>query len=110
MAGWATAGHQTCVSPEVDTVAPRHLPALPQCALPQRLGGLPSTHALLPLEALLSPPLLPPLTPLCVSGGLRTHLIVQMLSHVQLCDPMDCRTLGSSVLHCLLEFAQTPVC
>ena len=24
-----------------------------------------------------------------------------------LCDPMDCSTPGSSVLHCLLEFAQT---
>ena len=26
-----------------------------------------------------------------------------------LCDPMDCSTPGSSVLHCLLEFAQTYV-
>ena len=31
---------------------------------------------------------------------------VQSLSHVQLCDPMDCSMPGSSVLHYLLEFAQ----
>ena len=36
-------------------------------------------------------------------------VVVQLLSHVQLCDPMDCSTPGSSVLHCLLEFAQIHV-
>ena len=30
-------------------------------------------------------------------------------SCLTLCDPMDCSTLGSPVLHCLLEFAQTHV-
>ena len=34
---------------------------------------------------------------------------VQSLSHVQLCDPMDCSTPGFPVLHHLLEFAQTCV-
>ena len=33
-------------------------------------------------------------------------IVVQWLSQVQLCDPMDCSTPGSSVLHYLLEFAQ----
>ena len=28
-------------------------------------------------------------------------LVVQSLSHLQLCDPMDCSLSGSSVLHCL---------
>ena len=31
--------------------------------------------------------------------------VVQLLSYVQLCDPVDCSTPGSSVLHHLLEFA-----
>ena len=35
--------------------------------------------------------------------------IVQFLSHVWLCDPMDCSTPGSPVLHYLLEFAQIHV-
>ena len=34
------------------------------------------------------------------------HFVVQLLSHVRLCDPMDCSMPGFSVLHCLLEFAQ----
>ena len=38
------------------------------------------------------------------------HIIyVVVLSHVQLCDPMDCSTPGFPVLHFLLEFAQTYV-
>ena len=32
-----------------------------------------------------------------------------MLSHVWLCHCIDCSMPGSSVLHCLPEFAQTPV-
>ena len=36
-------------------------------------------------------------------------IIVQLLSRVQLCDPMDCSTPGFPDLHCLLEFAQTHV-
>ena len=36
-------------------------------------------------------------------------VVVQSLSHVQLCDPMDCSTLGFLVLHYLPEFAQTHV-
>ena len=31
-----------------------------------------------------------------------TYIVVQSLSHVQLCDPMDCSMLGFPVLHCLL--------
>ena len=34
---------------------------------------------------------------------------IQLLSHVQLCDLMDCSTLGFSVHHQLPEFAQTHV-
>ena len=34
---------------------------------------------------------------------------VQLLSHVRLCDPMDCSTPGLSVRHQLLEFTQTHV-
>ena len=33
-------------------------------------------------------------------------VVVQSLSHVLLCDSMDCCTPGFPVLHCLLEFAQ----
>ena len=32
---------------------------------------------------------------------------VQLLSHVQLCDPMDCSTPGLRVHHQLPEFTQT---
>ena len=35
--------------------------------------------------------------------------IVWSLSHVQLCDYMNCRTPGFPVLHCLLEFGQLHV-
>jgi len=34
---------------------------------------------------------------------------VQLLRHVQLCDPTDCSTPSFQVLHYLLEFAQTHV-
>ena len=34
---------------------------------------------------------------------------VQSLSHVQLCDPMDCSMPDFPVHHQLLEFTQTPV-
>ena len=37
------------------------------------------------------------------------HIIYVVLSHVRLCDPMDCSMPGFPVLHCLLEFAQTHV-
>ena len=36
-------------------------------------------------------------------------VVVQLLSHVRLCDPMDCSMLGFPVLHYFLEFAQTDV-
>ena len=37
-------------------------------------------------------------------------VLVQLLSHcLTLCDPMDCSTPGSLVLHYLLEFTQTHV-
>ena len=35
--------------------------------------------------------------------------VVQLLSHVRLCDPTDCSAPGFSVLHHLLEFVQTCV-
>ena len=34
---------------------------------------------------------------------------IQSLSHVQLCDPMDCRMPGFPVLHHIPEFAQAHV-
>ena len=34
-------------------------------------------------------------------------VIVQLLIHVKLCNPLDCSTPGFPVLHCLLEFLQT---
>ena len=36
-------------------------------------------------------------------------VVVQLLSHVQLCDPVDCSAPGFPVLHHLLQFAQTYV-
>ena len=36
-------------------------------------------------------------------------VVSQMLSHVQLCDPMNCSTSGFPVLHYLPEFAQTHI-
>ena len=49
------------------------------------------------------------------AGGQEGHprkneaVVVQLLSCVQLCDPMDCSIPGSPVLHYLPEFAQTHV-
>ena len=34
---------------------------------------------------------------------------VRLLSHIQLCDPMDCSKPGFPIYHQLLELAQTPV-
>ena len=36
-------------------------------------------------------------------------VVVQLLSRIHLCDPMDCSTPGFPVLHYLPEFAQTHV-
>ena len=36
-------------------------------------------------------------------------IVIQSLSHFQLCDPTDCSVPGSSVLHYLPEFAQIHV-
>ena len=36
-------------------------------------------------------------------------VVIQSLSRVQLCDPMDCIMPGFPVLFCLPEFAQTHV-
>ena len=41
--------------------------------------------------------------------GLDLVVVVQLLSHVRLCDPTDCSMSGFSVLHYLLEFAQIHV-
>ena len=38
-----------------------------------------------------------------------SFVIVFVQSHVQICNPTDCRMPGFSVLHHLPEFAQTPV-
>ena len=38
-----------------------------------------------------------------------TIVVFQSLSHVRLCDPMDCSMPGFPVLHYLLEFAQIHV-
>ena len=49
--------------------------------------------------------MLPPSKPL-----LDAYVCVQLLqSCLTLCHPMDCSTLGSSVLHYLLDFAQIQV-
>ena len=40
---------------------------------------------------------------------LRIVLVVHLLSCIQLCDPMNCSTPDSPVLHYLLDFAQTHV-
>ena len=49
-----------------------------------------------------------PRVPSRIHCGLRSS-VVQLLSHVRLCDPMGCSTPGFPVLHCLLEFAQIHV-
>ena len=36
-------------------------------------------------------------------------ILVQMLSRIRVCDPMDCSTLGFPIHHLLPEFAQTHV-
>ena len=43
------------------------------------------------------------------SFSIRQFSLVQSLSYVQLCNPMDCSTLGLPVHHQLLEFTQTHV-
>ena len=40
---------------------------------------------------------------------LKPAVVVQSLSHVSLCDPMDCSTPGFPVLHYFLEFTQAHV-
>ena len=46
----------------------------------------------------------------CIHVSIHIHfVVVQMPSHVRLCDPMDCNTTGFLVLHYLPEFAQTHV-
>ena len=44
-----------------------------------------------------------------VHGTQVSFLVVQLLSHVQLCHHMDCSTPGFPVLHYLQELAQTHV-
>ena len=34
--------------------------------------------------------------------------VVQLLSHIWLCDPVDCSMPGFPILHYLLEFSETP--
>ena len=36
----------------------------------------------------------------------KRYIVVQSLSHIQLCDPVDCSTQGFPIFHYLLEFAQ----
>ena len=42
-------------------------------------------------------------------GDQECSVVVQSLSHVQLCDAMDCNTPGFPVLHHLLKLVQTHV-
>ena len=44
-----------------------------------------------------------------VSASVSSLLVVQLASHVRLCDRMNCSTPGFPVLHYLPEFAQTHV-
>jgi len=44
-----------------------------------------------------------------VDDGYTTISSIQLLSHVWLCDPMDCGMPGFPVRHQLPEFAQTHV-
>ena len=44
-----------------------------------------------------------------IVSDIRIFVVVQSLSCVRLCDPMDCSTPGFPVLHHLPELAQTPV-
>ena len=45
----------------------------------------------------------------CGVGTGLSVMLVQLMSHVRLCNPMDCSMPGSSVLHCLQEFVQIHV-
>ena len=42
-------------------------------------------------------------------GNAYDAVVVQLLSHVRLCDTMDCSTPGFAVLHHLLEIAEAHV-
>ena len=57
-------------------------------------------------------PVLSFLSPLIWRFGHSTQVVavVQLLSCVQLCDPMDCSKPGFPVLHHLMELAQTQAC
>ena len=46
---------------------------------------------------------------ICFYKSQLLFFIIQSLSHVRLCDPMDCSTPSFPVLHYLLEFAQIHV-
>ena len=46
---------------------------------------------------------------LCFLGNNWCVIVVWLLSHFWLCDPMNCVTSGFPVLYCLLEFAQAHV-
>ena len=49
------------------------------------------------------------ITTIAVFEGPFVIVVVQLLSRVQLCDPMDCSMPGFPVHHQLLELAQTHV-
>ena len=44
-----------------------------------------------------------------ILDGLLCCLVVQSLSHIRLCEPMDCSTPGFPVYHYLPEVAQSHV-
>ena len=77
------------------------LPFLPPRDLPDPgIELAPLVSPVLQAESLFAKPL----------GNSTKHFSsVQSLIHVQLCDPMDCSTLGLPVHHQLLEFTQTHV-
>ena len=48
-------------------------------------------------------------SPETITTLLINYVVVQLLGHVWLCDPMDCSAPGFPVLHYLPEFAQTHI-
>ena len=77
--------------------------------LPKRLRTL--WHLLVPFFSCCtaSLPLLKPLESTAYPLGFHVVVVVQLLCHVRLCNPMNYSTPGFPVLHYLLEFAQTHV-
>ena len=104
-----TAGHQACVSPGVDTVAPGLLPALPPHCPPVTGGPAQHPRPAADWGLAASSPAHTPHPTLCVWRTENASCHSDAKSHPTL-RSQGCSTPASSVLGCLLEFAQTPVC